>query len=207
MKIFSVLNNYTSSGDNKREFSAFPLCEPVVCTLPDTALLKESRPFFIPDFARPCSFRASLVVHISRLGRCISSRFARRYYDAVTLGVSFCAGDLYARSRKEGLPLDPALGFDNAAVVGSFIPLEEGDDKLPITAFRLETDGKVCQLHDGMSGRFSIEDIIAHVSRYSMLRRGDLLFVGYPCEAVPASEDVHLDGYVGEEKVLSFNVK
>jgi len=83
MKIFSVYNNYVSDA------SLTSADEPLIYTVPDTALLKDDRPFFIPSFASPCTYQASLVLRIGRLGRSISPRFAHRYIDAMTVGVGF----------------------------------------------------------------------------------------------------------------------
>ena len=88
MNIFVIHNNYPSAY-NKTDADAFIIEKPVIYTLTDTALTKDGKPFFIPDFASPCTFQMSLVLRISRLGRSISPRFAHRYYDALTVGVMF----------------------------------------------------------------------------------------------------------------------
>ena len=78
--------------------------EPVIFMKPDSALLKDSKPFFIPDFCRQVDYETELVVRICRLGKNISERFAHRYYDAVTVGIDFTARDLQRRFRSEGKP-------------------------------------------------------------------------------------------------------
>lgn len=83
-----------------------------IYVMPDTALHINKRPFFIPDYAEPCMMHIHQAVHICRLGRSISERFASRYYDAITL----C-------SRMEAPALPAAIGrtFDECISVGEWL--------------------------------------------------------------------------------------
>lgn len=205
MKTFVLHNNYAAA-HNKTTAGALCNSEsPVLSVLPDTAVLKDGRPFFIPDFAEPCSMQAHLVVRISRLGRSISSRFASRYYDAATVGVTFRADALLARLRAEGLPWDVAVGFDGAAVIGHFVPVD-GLDVMNVP-FQVMLDGTVAQ--EGRTDRMvcCINDSIAYISRFYTLRQGDLLFTGAPAEAVGVRIDQHVCGTLDGEALLNFNVK
>lgn len=215
MKIFSVANHFTqppatdnyAEADNKQPFYSFTTSEPVVQTLPETAMLKDGRPFFIPDYADPCSVRPALVLRISRLGRYVSERFARRYYDAVTVGAAFCADRLFERCRRDGLPWDMAIGFDSSAVVGSFLPLGDGKPFV-CPDFSMNVGNKTLTIAGNEANLpFSPEAVLAHVSQYSMLRRGDLLFYVLPATPVVVSPDVHIEGFVDGERLLNFNVK
>lgn len=208
MKIFAVYNNYnTVAGNNAlpATFSYQGVGTPVVYTVPDTAQLKDDRPFFIPDFASPCTFQASLLVRISRLGRSISPRFAHRYYDAATVGVAFTAQRLWEESCREGLPWDTSKGFDSAAVTGRFIPLDgRHPDSL---AFELHENGRCVQQGPHTAPRWSVDELIAHISRFYLLRQGDLLYTGFPCPPGTARQDSHLTALMDGKKVLSFNIK
>lgn len=120
---------------------AFIIEKPVVYTLTDTALTKDGKPFFIPDFASPCTFQMSLVLRISRLGRSISPRFAHRYYDALTAGVMFTAQNLFEYCVSHSLPWEMAKGFDGAAALGRFVTLTEESKALSGYDFHLERGG------------------------------------------------------------------
>ena len=76
--------------------------EPVIFTKADSALLKDGKPFFVPDFMGRIDHEAEVVVRICRLGKSIPERFAHRYYDAVTLGVDFTARDVQKRRKTWG---------------------------------------------------------------------------------------------------------
>ena len=85
---------------------------------PETALTRSDWPFFVPDWSERIVARPQLVVKVCRLGKSIPERFAHRYYDEVTLGVSFVAEDLRQQLAQRGLPWDVATGFDGAAYCG-----------------------------------------------------------------------------------------
>lgn len=205
MKIFAVHNSFNPGAGNC--LPAFGDCTdvPVIYEMPDTALLKNNRPFFIPDYADPCSYQGSLVIRISRLGRYISPRFAHRYYDACTLGIGFTAENLFNERREKGLPWDVSKGFDNAAVIGDFIELNENTDAEEMN-FRIEENDEPRQ-SGNVRGRFAINDIVAYISRFYLLRQGDLIYTGFPCTPNIAHTDSHIVGYLNEKKVFAFNIK
>ena len=77
---------------------------PVIFMKPDSAILRNRRPFFLPDHLGRVDYETELVVRINRLGKSISARFADRYIDAVTLGIDFTARDMQNEFRSKGLP-------------------------------------------------------------------------------------------------------
>ena len=94
---------------------------PVIFTKADSALLKDKKPFFIPDDLGTIEYETELVVRICRLGKTISERFAHRYYDAVTVGIDFTARELQQKLRAQGLPWDLCKGFDGSAALGEWV--------------------------------------------------------------------------------------
>ena len=84
MKIIAVGMNYAQH--NKELGHTQVNTEPVIFMKPDSAILKDGKPFFIPDFSKEIHYETELVVRINRLGKNIAPRFANRYYDAVTVG-------------------------------------------------------------------------------------------------------------------------
>ena len=159
MKIIAVGMNYAEH-NKELDGTLYKPEEPVIFTKPDSALLKDGKPFFIPDFTQQCDYETELVVRICRLGKNIAPRFAHRYYDAVTVGIDFTARDMQRKFRKDGLPWELCKGFDGAAVVGDFIAKEElpAIQEIP---FRLDINGETVQ--QGYSGDMihSVDDIIA----------------------------------------------
>ena len=205
MKIFAVGWNYLNH--NKEMNRALLPKEPVLFMKPDTALLKDGKPFFLPPFSERNEYETELVVRISRLGKNIAPRFAHRYYDAVTVGIDFTARDLQARLRAEGSPWEISKGFDGSAVVGDFIPVDEVAGNLQDLHFSLRIDGKEVQRGHTADMIFPVDEMIAYISRFYTLRMGDLLFTGTPEGVGPVAIGNRLQGYLGERQLLDFHVR
>ena len=205
MKIFAVGWNYLNH--NKEMNRALLPKEPVLFMKPDTALLKDGKPFFLPPFSERIEYETELVVRISRLGKNIAPRFAHRYYDAVTVGIDFTARDLQARWRAEGSPWEISKGFDGSAVVGDFIPVDEAAGNLQDLHFSLRIDGKEVQRGHTADMIFPVDEMIAYISRFYTLRMGDLLFTGTPEGVGPVAIGNRLQGYLGERQLLDFHVR
>ena len=205
MKIFAVGWNYLNH--NKEMNRALLPKEPVLFMKPDTALLKDGKPFFLPPFSERIEYETELVVRISRLGKNIAPRFAHRNYDAVTVGIDFTARDLQARLRAEGSPWEISKGFDGSAVVGDFIPVDEAAGNLQDLHFSLRIDGKEVQRGHTADMIFPVDEMIAYISRFYTLRMGDLLFTGTPEGVGPVAIGNRLQGYLGERQLLDFHVR
>ena len=205
MKIFAV--GWNCLNHNKEMNRALLPKEPVLFMKPDTALLKDGKPFFLPPFSERIEYETELVVRISRLGKNIAPRFAHRYYDAVTVGIDFTARDLQARLRAEGSPWEISKGFDGSAVVGDFIPVDEVAGNLQDLHFSLRIDGKEVQRGHTADMIFPVDEMIAYISRFYTLRMGDLLFTGTPEGVGPVAIGNRLQGYLGERQLLDFHVR
>ncbi len=180
--------------------------EPVIFLKADSSLLKDHKPFFIPNFMGRIDYETEIVVRISRLGKGIPERFAHRYYDAVTVGIDFTARDMQAKARKEGLPWDICKGFDGAACIGEWI---EKDRFLSLDAldFHLDINGKTVQKGSTSDMLYKIDEIIAYISKFYTLKTGDMIYTGTPAGVGPVYIDDHLEGYMENLKVLDFNCK
>lgn len=205
MKIIAVGMNYAQH--NKELGHTQVNIEPIIFLKPDSAILKDGKPFFIPDFSNEVHYETEIVVRICRLGRNIAPRFAPRYYDAVTVGIDFTARDLQRRFRAAGNPWELCKGFDNSAAIGTFIPLEQAGGNVQHLDFHLDIDGQEVQRGNTSDMLFKVDDIIAYVSRFMTLKIGDLLFTGTPVGVGPVSIGQHLQGYLGEEKLLDFHIR
>ena len=140
MKIIAVGMNYALH--NKELGHTHENKEPVIFLKPDSAILKDGKPFFIPDFSNEVHYETEVVVRICRLGKNIAPRFAHRYYDAVTVGIDFTARDLQRKFREAGNPWELCKGFDNSAAIGTFVPLEQVGGNVQNLDFHLTIDDK-----------------------------------------------------------------
>ena len=156
----------------------------------DSSLLKDGKPFFIPDFSSEIHYETEIVVKIDRLGKNIAERFAHRYYNEVTVGIDFTARDLQRELRAKGLPWEISKAFDNSAVIGAFVPLDRVGDinRIP---FHLDINGQKVQEGNTSDMLFPVDKIIAYVNRFFTLKIGDLIFTGTPVGVGPVKIDDH----------------
>lgn len=205
MKIFAVGMNYAAHNKELDKTLIIPE-EPVIFMKPDSALLKDGKPFFIPDFSDEIHYETELVVRINRLGKNISERFSHRYYDAVTVGIDFTARDLQRKLRATGNPWEISKGFDNSAAIGSFISVDKFKDIQNLN-FSLAIDEQTVQYGNTADMLFKVDEIIAWISKFFTLKIGDLLFTGTPVGVGAVSVGQHLQGYLEDEKLLDFYVR
>ncbi len=197
MKIIHIGHNFLSSED-KTQFNF------TVYSKPDSSLLKDGKPFFIPDFAKKIEYQLNIVYRINRLGKNISERFAHRYYDAVTVGLSLVDIEKEKELLEAQAPLELSTGFDGSSIIGSFIKKEN----LDVESFdiRLDVDSHIQRL-SVRDMKASIDYIIAFISKYYTLKIGDLIFVGESADAVGNLEiGQNFKGYLDGNNVLSLKV-
>ena len=205
MKIIAVGMNYALH--NRELGHEQENKEPVIFLKPDSAILKDGKPFFLPDFSNEVHYETEVVVRICRLGKCIAPRFAHRYYDAVTVGIDFTARDMQRRFREVGNPWELCKGFDGSAAIGNFVPLAEVGGDVQRLNFHLDIDGKTVQQGCTADMLFCVYRITAYVSRFMTLNIGYLLYTGTPVGVGPVSIGQHLEGYLGNDKLLDFHIR
>ncbi|MGI6073731.1 MAG: fumarylacetoacetate hydrolase family protein [Fermentimonas sp.] len=204
MKIFAIGLNYDSH--NKEMNRSFTSEKPVVFMKPDTALLKDGKPFFLPDFSSEIHYETEVVVKINRLGKNIEEQFAHRYYDELTVGIDFTARDLQMRLKEKGLPWEISKAFDGSAVIGEFISVNNVTG-IENVNFHLELNDKVVQEGNTKNMIFSVNKIISYISQFFTLKIGDLIFTGTPSGIGPVSIGDHLQGFIEQRKLLDFYVR
>ena len=204
MKIIAIGMNYAAHNEEMRHTRVNT--DPVIFMKPDSAILKDGKPFFIPDFSEEIHYETEVVVRINRLGKNIAPRFAHRYYDALTVGIDFTARDLQRKFREAGNPWELCKGFDNSAAIGTFVPVTQFADVQQLQ-FSLQIDGQTVQQGCTANMLFGIDEIIAYVSKFVTLKIGDLLFTGTPSGVGPVIVGQHLQGLLEGEKLLDFHIR
>lgn len=205
MKIFAVGMNYAQH-NKELDGTLYKPETPVIFTKADSALLKDRKPFFIPDHLGQIDYAAELVVRICKLGKTVPERFAHRYYDAVTVGIDFTARELQKKLREAGQPWDLCKGFDGAAALGEWVSKEKFRD-VQAMHFHLDINGQTVQEGRTSDMIFSIDHIVSYISQFFTLKTGDIIYTGTPVGVGPVHIDDHLEGWVEDRKVLEFNCK
>lgn len=203
MKIICIGLNY---GDHAREMGRTLPEKPVIFLKPDSSLLKNNKPFFIPEFSGNIHYEIEIVLRICKLGRSVSEKYAYRYYDQLTLGVDMTARDLQLSLSSAGSPWDISKSFDGAAPVGEFIPIKEAGEVNNIS-FRLEKNGVTVQSGNTSRLIYNFDQIISYVSQFFTLKTGDLIFTGTPSGVGPVKRNDRLTGYIGDRKLIDFMIK
>ena len=203
MKIICIARNYAA---HAKELKNDIPEEPVIFLKPDTAILQRNRPFFIPEWSTNMHYETEVVYKIGKLGHYIDEKYAAGYINGVTLGIDFTERDLQTRLKAKGLPWELSKSFDNSAVIGHFLD-PETIKNAPDFEFRMEKNGVVVQRAKVSEMIFSIEKIIAFVSRYFTLKTGDLIFTGTPQGVGDVSIGDKLKGFIEDSEMFSFNIK
>ncbi|GAB5539250.1 MAG: fumarylacetoacetate hydrolase family protein [Salibacteraceae bacterium] len=202
MKIICIGRNYA---DHAKELKNEVPTEPVIFMKPDTALLPKRNPFFIPTFSAEIHHELELVVRINRIGKSIEEKFAHRYYDQVTVGIDFTARDIQGQCKAKGLPWEKAKAFDHSAPLGDWVDL--GDRDIQNLNLELKKNGETVQHGNTNDMLFSVDRLIAEVSKYFTLKIGDLLFTGTPAGVAKVDRDDKLEAFLEGDRLLAVNVK
>jgi 2-keto-4-pentenoate hydratase/2-oxohepta-3-ene-1,7-dioic acid hydratase in catechol pathway len=204
MKIICIGRNFS---EHAKELGNKEPSEPVVFLKPDTALLRNNDPFFIPDFSEEVHHEIEIVVKINRVGKNIQPKFAHKYYEEIGLGIDFTARDLQFKLKDKGLPWEKSKAFDSSAAISKiFIPKNELGD-LNDLKFYLEKNGEKVQSGNTNQMIFKIEEIICYVSKFFTLKIGDLIYTGTPSGVGKININDELVGYLNNFKLLDFKVK
>ena len=192
MKIVCIGRNYAQ---HAAELSNAIPSEPIFFFKPESAILHKDHPFAIPEWTKDCQFEVELVVRLDRAAKWIGEEHASRCYSSVGLGIDFTARDIQSALKASGKPWEKAKAFDGSAVVSrDFLSLEEVGGDVQSLSFHLLKNGKVVQSGTTSDMLFSVDSLIAHVSRYSTWKTGDLLFTGTPAGVGPVRHGDHLEG-------------
>ena len=203
MKIICIGRNYA---EHAKEMKSEVPTEPVFFMKPDTALIIRNQPFFLPDFSSEIHHEVELVLKINRVGKNIEERFAHKYYNEIGIGIDFTARDLQAICKQKGLPWEKAKAFDGSAPLGEFVGKENFTDLNHID-FHLTINGNTVQKGNTKDLLFSFDKIIAYVSRFITIKKGDLIFTGTPEGVGPVKKNDKLEAFIGDQKLLAFHVK
>ena len=210
MKIICIGRNYAAHAEELHHQTGLAATgdEPLWFLKPDTALLRNNVPFYVPDFSQEVHYECELVVRIDRVGKCIEERFAHRYYREVGLGIDFTARDVQREAIRQGLPWERAKAFDRSAALSPhFIPLEELGGDVQRLRFELELNGRVCQRGDTSLMLRTVDRLIACVSRYMTLKMGDLLYTGTPAGVGPVHPGDTLRATLEGRELLNFDIR
>ena len=202
MKIICIGRNYAK---HIEELANERPDNPVVFLKPDSAILPNKNPFFIPPFSNDVHYEVEVLIKINRVGKHIASRFAHKYYDEIGLGIDFTARDVQQQCKEKGLPWEKAKAFDGSAVIGNFY--NKKDFNLENLSFQLLKNNEIVQDGNTQSMLWKIDELINYVSQYFTLKKGDIIFTGTPAGVGKVAENDVLLGKIEGLKAFEIRVK
>lgn len=203
MKIIAIGRNYAA---HAKELNNAVPTKPIIFLKPDTAVLKDNKPFYIPDFSTDIHYELEVVLKICKEGKHIAEKFAANYYDEVGLGIDFTARDIQSEHKEKGLPWELAKAFDHSAAISNFLPKSTFADLYQLQ-FELQINQEIRQKGHTANLLFSFEKIIAFVSQYITLKKGDLIFTGTPEGVGQVKQGDQLEAWLEGKQLLNFNIK
>ena len=203
MKIICIGKNYRETIETFDKTTVQPI---VVFMKPDTAIHNLEIPYYLPDFTQNLHYEIELVLKINQNGKCISEKFAHKYYDEIAVGIDFTACDVKVELSQKGLPWELAKAFDGSAIVGKFVSKETIESSSSIQ-FHLDKNGSTVQKGNTTQMLRGFDVIISEVSQYFTLRKGDLIFTGTPKGAGKVTTGDVLEGFFMGEKGFSLKIR
>jgi len=203
MKIIAIGRNYAAHAAELN--NAIPT-KPIIFLKPDTAVLKDNKPFYLPDFSNDVHYELEVVLKICKEGKHIAEKFASNYYEEIGLGIDFTARDIQAEHKAKGLPWELAKSFDHSAVISNFLPKSDYENMYDLK-FELKKNGESKQNGHTANLLFSFEKIISFVSQYITLKKGDLIFTGTPQGVGKIDAGDKLEAWLEDKQLLNFEIK
>lgn len=205
MKIICIGGNYSNHIEKKIKENSK---NPVFFFKPDTALLRNNEDFYIPNFTSEINCEIELVVKIDRIVKSIDKNFANRCYSEIGLGIDFTAKDIQRHCISNGLPWEISKAFDKSSPISKvFIPLNDLGGDVNNIEFSLNVNGELRQIGNTCDMLFDIDRIIEYISSFVTLKIGDLIYTGTPNGGGIINSGDYLEGYLGGDKLLDFQIK
>lgn len=157
-----------------------------------------------PSLTQDLHHEVELVVAIGKGGRDVPAEQASHHIWGYALGLDMTRRDLQAAAKKEAKPWCIGKAFDHAAPIGPLLPIEHCGEITsgPIT---LKVNDELRQNGDLSDLIWSVNEVIAHISRAWELKSGDLIYTGTPAGvgAVKSGDVLTAEA----TKVGSFSIK
>ena len=202
MSIFCIGRNYVA---HAHELGNEVPTSPVIFMKPSTAVLAEGKNFTIPSFTNDLHYEGELVLRVSKQGKNLKGPNVSDYCDAITVGIDFTARDLQNKLKEKGLPWEKAKAFDDAAILGKWVPLTSVIVENPIH-FSLHKNGAIVQDGDSSLMIFPLATILESLTEYFTIYPGDLIYTGTPVGVGPTLKGDVFEGYFEANQVFSVKV-
>jgi acylpyruvate hydrolase len=175
-KIVCIGQNYAA---HIKEMKAETPTSPVFFLKPTTAIVPTGGEVVLPSISHDVHHEVELTVLIGKEGKNISPTSALDYVAGYGVGLDMTLRDVQAEAKKKGLPWTLAKGFDTSAPLSDFAASKQVMNPGNLTV-QLKVNGVVRQQSSTNDLIFSVEKLIAYISRFVTLEKGDVIYTGTP---------------------------
>jgi 2-keto-4-pentenoate hydratase/2-oxohepta-3-ene-1,7-dioic acid hydratase in catechol pathway len=102
-----------------------------------------------------------------------------RHVAGYGVGLDMTLRDLQNEAKKKSLPWTLSKGFDTSAPLSEFVPAQRVATPNDL-GLQLKVNGAIRQSSTTRNLIFSVEALIAYISQFFTLEKGDVLFTGTP---------------------------
>lgn len=192
-RIYCVGHNYAA---HIREVGRDPERElPFFFNKPGDAIVADGGVIPYPTATMNLQFEVELVIAIGHPGIDISAERAREHIFGYAVGVDLTRRDLQQVAEDKSLPWAAAKAFDRSAPC-SRITLREECSDMSKGRIASSINDQPQQTGDLSDMIWSVEDIVAYLSRLFELKAGDLIFTGTPGGVGPARAGDRLEATI-----------
>jgi len=146
-----------------------------VYLMADSAIIKTDKPFFVPHFAQRFTGQSALVLHIDRLGKHISTRFAHRYCHRISPAIKVMAHDIDQRQQSE-VYSSLAHSFDGGLLLGNDIDAGE-PSQVNTSQVTMTRNGENMPSLSLSDLGLDYQVLISQLSQYFTLKMGDMIVI------------------------------
>ena len=179
--------------------------EPVIFMKPSSAIVRTGGVIVRPDVPGEMHHEVELIAVISKRAKNLSEKEAAGYVLGYGVGLDLTLRDLQATAKKAGRPWTIAKGFDTSAVVSDIE--DAGKVVRPYELeLRLWVNDSLKQKGSTGGMIFKVPSIVAFLSKFFTLERGDIIYTGTPPGVGPLVEGDRVRAELGNVATVEARV-
>ena len=176
-RLFCIGRNYAA---HAREMGKDPTREaPFFFTKWAETVVPSGTTIAYPPETANFHYEAELVVAIGKGGRNIAESDALSHVYGYATGLDMTRRDVQLEARDKGRPWDTGKNVEQSSPLGIIHPVSETGE-LKTGRISLTVNGDIKQDADLADLIWSVDEVIAYVSRFYRLEPGDLIYTGTP---------------------------
>jgi 2-keto-4-pentenoate hydratase/2-oxohepta-3-ene-1,7-dioic acid hydratase in catechol pathway len=193
-KIVCVGRNYR---EHVRELGNEAPTEPVLFIKPNSSIIGVGEKIVIPPWSQDCHHEVELALLIGQTGKNVPEEEAMALIAGYGVAIDLTLRDVQTALKSKGLPWEKAKAFDTSCPLSPFVPAAQIADPQKLR-LSLSVNGILRQ--DGCTSEmlYRIPALLAAITTYFTLQRGDVVLTGTPAGVGPVRSgdlvEAHVEG-------------